>query len=660
METTKNIGIEKFKKLFELKNELKSQIEDYNNKKTIINLEFINFSSNKKEYKKLKFPSINKEFLISEKNVIVFEYMNDKFPYKNEVAEKIILNNDGKEEEFLINIKRHHENYYIIWTGIENEKTYSLEMVFFFKEFKDKFQNIIINNKKLLAKENFPKTIRYNLINVDIINSIKIFNEYSDNKIEQSDNKEINSIFQEHNLFFNFLYGNNKRIGKIFYNREDKEIEEFNENEKKILEKINEIVEDINIYDEELIDNFMSLKKSQDYDINDGNKNKGNRLVDLNNKFKKIPIFLKYYGKNPTDEDINIIRALSILEIFLYCTYEEWSIYLRLYISETENIFTQNKYLNNKDKIMILINYLSIIKSNDGENNTYKFESFYELNEDSVFIKSELLYREIISNLTEDSSLFFLYLQLNSGSDIDYIDLNHCYKVKHISLIEIKTHLLTEYFYPYFFSFIGKKDLMAWNDGKSQIKNYNLNLKIYTNLESTNKKYIINNTVKMTFIKFHEYAHTKFKGNYNLDISPRYLLIDNLDYLDNQKIINKEDQNTYDDNLIEFLGESGQAIEKYIFGDEKILNQIIYSKGIDLSELNEPDLFTKKDFNKLNNIIKTLKLNIEKGDCGKEYKQNRERVNSSVLVPKLKIKKFGKVKMYTYYDLNINSTDLWV
>ena len=75
METTntKEIGIEKFNKLFELKNELKSQIENYNNKKTFINLEFINLSNDKKEYKKLKVPSINKEFLITEKNDIVFE-----------------------------------------------------------------------------------------------------------------------------------------------------------------------------------------------------------------------------------------------------------------------------------------------------------------------------------------------------------------------------------------------------------------------------------------------------------------------------------------------------------------------------------------------------------------------------------------------------------
>ena len=57
-------------------------------------------------------------------------------------------------------------------------------------------------------------------------------------------------------------------------------------------------------------------------------------------------------------------------------------------------------------------------------------------------------------------------------------------------------------------------------------------------------------------------------------------MIDNLDYLDNKKIINNG-------NMIEFVGESGQAIEKYIFGDEKIANVIIYSKGIDLSRLSE-------------------------------------------------------------------------
>ena len=655
---TKDIGLDKLKELFELKNELKNQIENHNNKKTIINLEFINFSNNKKEYQGLKFSSINKEFLISDKKIIVFEYADDKYPYKNEITEKIILYNEEKENEYLINIKRHQENYYTICTDIENEKTYSLEIVFFFKELKDKFQNIIINNRKLFIKENSPNTIsRYNLINVDITNSIKIFNEYSDNKLEQSNNKEVNNIFQEQNLLFNFLYINNRRIGKIFHNKEDNEIEDFNENEKKILEKINEIYKDNKEYDEELINSFTSLKESQDYYINENNKNKCNKLVDLNHKFKKMPIFMKYYRKFPTDEDIKIIRASSFLDILLYFNSEEWSHYLKIYLTETENIFNKNKYLNNKDKIMILINYLSIIKTDCVEINNYKFVSFYELNEDSVFIKSELFYREIISNLTEDSSLFFLFLQLNSGYDIDYIDLNYYYKIKHISLIEIKNYLLNECFYPYFFTFVAQNDLLVWNDIKTQIKNYNINFKIYSNLESSNKKYIMNNTVKMTLIKLFQYVNTKLEGNYKLNNSPRYLLIDNLDYSDNQKIINNENLNKYDVNVIKFLDKSEQTIEKYIFLDDKIIKSIIYSKGIDLSQICDPDLFIQKDFNKLNNIIKKFKFNIEQKECKNQY---RETVDSSNLAQKSVISKSKNVKIYSYYDLNINSTDLWI
>ena len=60
------------------------------------------------------------------------------------------------------------------------------------------------------------------------------------------------------------------------------------------------------------------------------------------------------------------------------------------------------------------------------------------------------MYRGIISSLTKDSKLFFLYIQLNSGFGFDYMSSNHFYKVKHVSLIEIKNHLLNEYFYPFF------------------------------------------------------------------------------------------------------------------------------------------------------------------------------------------------------------------
>ena len=543
-ETNEAIGIEGFKKLFDLPGEVKNQIENFKNKKTMIHIEFESFSKDKKKYKKLKFPSLDKEFPIEE-NPIEFEYISDKFPYKNDIYEKVILLGEEKEQEYLINIKRHHDNYGIIYKDIENEKAYSLEIVFFFKDLNDSFENIVLNNKKIISKENFQKTKRYNLININLKNSIEIFDNYSDNKIGKLDPNDLKDLFSTNDLLYNFIYGNNKKIGKIFRNTQEKEMEDFNKKDIELLTKINEIVPDENLSSIEFINSFMTFKKEQNYIKNEDTKEQGNYLEDLNKKFDSIPFFLKYYDKNPTIEDFDIVRALSILNILLSFDPPEWIHSLKYFLKETGNIFIKKDYLNCKDKIMILINYVTIIKSDTPEYKRYQFESFYELNENSFLVKSELLYREIISKLTDESSLFFLYLQLDSSSGLDFVSANHFYKIKHISLTEIKMHLLTENFYPYFFTFFWDKKLLAWNDGKTQIKNYNLNYKIYDDVDYFESKCLVNNTVKLTFIKFHEYVHTKFKGDYQLNISPRYLLMDNLDYLDNKKKIEDESKIIY-------------------------------------------------------------------------------------------------------------------
>jgi len=656
---TEGIGIEGFKKIFDLKDGVKKEIENYKNQKTMIHLQFTNSSKEKNVYKKLQIPSLNKIIIIDENDLLGFEYTNKKFSYKNEITEKIILSSEEKELEFLINVKRHHDNYYNFFINIEKDNTYSLEVVFFYKDIKDSFGNIQVNNTKIMTKEIFPKTIRYNLINISLNTCIQLFDSYSDNKINELDEAQQKELFSENNLFFNFIYGNKKKIGKIFCVKQEKDIEDFTDDEKKILKEINAIVSDEKIYSSVLKEDFKALRESQNYTDQNGNII-GNYLIDLNEKFKKIPFFLKYYDKVPTNEDIEIIKALAILNIILYFNQEEWARYLKIYIRETKYIFKNKDYLNNKDKIMILINYLTIVRSRP-DYNDYTFESFYELNEESFFIKSELYYREIISKLTEDSSLFLLYLQLDSGSDIDYITLNHFYKIKHISLTEIQYDLLAENFYPYFFTFHSDKDLMAWNDIRSQIKNYNINVKIFSenDEESSESNILINNTVKLAFIKFHEYAHTKFKGDYKLGISPRYLLIDNLNYLDNKKI--KLDMNQLsNEEIAEFLGESGQALERYIFGDEAIVNNIIYSKGKNLSQLYDSKLFIQKDFNELHKLIEDFKPNFKKEKGNEENQQSRLGTGSTIYIPKLNIKKDGKVRIYHYYDLDINSADLMV
>ena len=231
----KEIGIEGFNKIFELKGDLKKEIENYKSTKTIIHLKFLKFLKDKKEYKKIRFSSLNKEISIDDKNPLYFEYINDKFPYKSEIPEEIILFSEAKESKYFITVKRHHDNYYYFCNDIENsdEKTYSLEIVFFFKDLKDSFDNIIYSNKKIVSNEKFPKTVRYNLININLNNVIKLFDDYSDNKMNQLDENQQKDLFGQYNLFFNFIYGNKKRMGKIFNIKQEKQIEDFNDEEKK-------------------------------------------------------------------------------------------------------------------------------------------------------------------------------------------------------------------------------------------------------------------------------------------------------------------------------------------------------------------------------------------------------------------------------------------
>ena len=462
------IRIKGFKKIFELKDSVKKEIENYKNKKTMVHLQFTSLSNDKNKYKNIKFLYLNKEISIDVKNLLEFEYINNKFAFKNEITEKIILFNEEKSQEFLINVKIHHDNYYNFFIDIENEQNYSLEVVFFFKDVKDSFESIIANNTKISTYEKFPKTIRYNLININLKYCIKLFNDYSDNKIAQIDISKQNEIFNENNLFFNFMYSNKKRIGKIFYIKQEDKIEDFNDKDKKILKQINTMIPNKKINSKELIKNFTTFKEGQNY-VDKVKNIQGNYLKDLNEKFNQIPFFMKYYGKNPTTEDIEIIKALIILNILLFFNQEEWAHYIKIFIKETNSIFKNKNYLNNKDKIMILINYLTIIKSRP-DYNDYKLVSFYELTEDSFLIKSELFYREIISKLAEDSCLFFLYLQLYSGSNIDYTTSDNFYKIKHVSLTEIKAFLLSEYFILISSLFIAIKILWSGVTSKLRLK----------------------------------------------------------------------------------------------------------------------------------------------------------------------------------------------
>ena len=80
---------------------------------------------------------------------------------------------------------------------------------------------------------------------------------------------------------------------------------------------------------------------------------------------------------------------------------------------------------------------------------------------------------------------------------------------------------------------------MIWSDIKTQIKNYNINYKIYSIDEFSENEYLINNIIKLALIKFNEYANSNFKRDYNLNNFPTYLLKEDLNFMEIKKKINQ-------------------------------------------------------------------------------------------------------------------------
>jgi hypothetical protein len=147
-----SIGEKRFNEIFQLDENLKKEINDYKSKKTMIHFIFFEIS-NKTKYEILKFPSINKELEIISNKTISLEYKNDKYPYKSTITEKICLIKGKIEDDYLITIKKHHDNYYYINTDlfskdVNDVNCYSLELIFFFKDVLNSINYIKINDRE--------------------------------------------------------------------------------------------------------------------------------------------------------------------------------------------------------------------------------------------------------------------------------------------------------------------------------------------------------------------------------------------------------------------------------------------------------------------------------------------------------------------------------
>jgi len=572
--------------------EIKYLMKDYKDKETYLIFNFENKKRTSLLFDKLTI--FGKTYPI-EPNKSLRIKINKKNLIKSDFIDKVTLSNSIASKSFLISINLRQENYYQTFFDFSKETTNSTEIVFYSKNNKIP-NNLLAGNTSIKNYEAniIPRIKRFYVININVNDVKMMYNNYASNKLE-------NGKALQTDLFINLIKDNSSSvIGRIFEQKIEEQIKDFTPVEIDFLKEFER-----KILNKELFPFFKTINKNTSQ-IKEENiiriyraflSEKFNNIAKSNimEKLYKTCFFLKYSDKEPTNEEINIIENAIFLDFI-----ENNSIHKAYkFITEKNKVFNNPLEFSLKEKLFILLNiYLNIYK-----NNKVKLKKLYDLPKKSSYVQSEILYRDIIMNLTYDSSLYFLYLQLNSNWDFDMISSNSWFKIKKISLIEIQNHLLSD-FSPFFFTFNDKSPI-AFTNPKTLLKSYNENERIgyicYGNLENSEN---INNTVKLFFVKIHEGAHCKFKDGFNMKNSGRYLLNYDLKVIDYHLDLIRYDAAKEKAKFGANIGEEGYGAEIYILGNYKTINKLLLSKK-NLESLTNIKLYTGSNFNDLKELILT-------------------------------------------------------
>jgi len=508
-----------------------------------------------------------------------------------------------------------------------------------------------ISGKPFYIKESLLNMNRIVILNVTkkkIINYLNNYKYFDNKKRKIIETNLFSSSQPSKNLFINIIIDKKHNKGVeadiIAYPIVQKIPNEFTEDD------INTIDFCYNIFcnfNSNTDSNFkLNLEKVQKILSIIGRNNK-DKIIKILNKFIFMPFYIIYKDKKPQKRDIETINKCSILKL-LFHNYEKVDYEL---ISEKVKFFIQkeNEYKNIKDnkvKMFAMIDtfkyLLTIEKKNDFVNFSFNLKKMEDLPAYSPFIESEIKFREIITQLKDDSKLTFLFLQLNSGAGKDLLSSKTFYQIKMIPLVSIKNHLLNDFSsYFYIYNISSFKDL-AFTNPQTNLKGYN-ELCLKKGKEDIALHQSNLNTVKLLFLKLHENCHSKFSANYNFDLSPQFAFKTNLSKLSNDKSLSKgiigrslnykykkylsqfsllneeesEDEN-YTDIIFHYLedvgdeieekyneenvGESGAAMEYYLSNNLYCTNGIIMYQG-DLNRLLNVNLYTSKSLLLLKRII---------------------------------------------------------
>ena len=645
----------KIDQLLRLDPSLETEMNNFRAQKTKLIFHFLKLFKGK-IYKYLYVSSQNIliDIVDKDKNEFMIEYIDHEYPYKYNITEEIILVGEKDEKKiFLITINKYIENHYnVIIDNFEKEKTFSLEVIIYSKIKKCLEEIIKMENIKKYIKENlFSNILRFNIINLKENDLLDIYCIGMEDEEKDKVDKKKFSQFKE-NLLMNIIYSKDEKISfrRIFENSEEIPILYFTKEEINLLKELySTLIKKYINADLHKIHNTIKFKqefnafdKKNNYssEIDKRNNKEINIISDLRTidaKFTNTPFFLRNYDKdNISIEELELTEHLCYLNIILM--EGDYAIdKIKKLNQQKDLLFKKHSFLSNKDKSLILINLLANQKKCKSN---YEFRSFYDLPENSPYIQSELFFRKTVSKLNDNSSLSFLYLQLNSGSGEDLLTNDYHYKIRIIPLLEIKFHLLKEFFYPYFFVFNSNNNILALNNKNTQILSFNESEEIgYIEAETLSKIPDENNMIKLAFLKFHEHAHIKFKGNYDDKLDPRYLLDGDFELIDNKYNYNTESTE------ISKVGESGNALEFFIFNNYTALEKLMKSKK-NLSSLNNVELLIQDNFDELRkNIEEAIKdINISPS-CNKDNELNKKYEEKIKIFKDFKNKKISEIRL---------------
>jgi len=548
----------------------------------------------------------NKESLkmqIEKKNLIQSDFID-----------KVTLSNSFISKSFLISINLRQENYYQTFLDISKENTNSTEIVFYSKIYNIP-NNLLAGNTTIKNYETniIPRIKRFSVININIKEVKMMYNFYASNKLKKDKTLQ-------NDLFINLIKDDKSSIiGRIFEQKIEEQIKDFNTAELNFLKEFER-----RILNKELFPYFRNINR-----ISSSRKHKNitkiyqkflseqfNEITKSNiiEKMSKTSFFLKYFDKEPTKEEINIFEKVIFLNFIDNHSIDN----AYNYIWQKNKIFKNPVEFSLKEKLFILLTiYLNISTYNKA-----KLNKLYDLPKKSPYVQSEILYRDIIMNLTYDSSLYFLYLQLNSNWGLDIISSNFWFKIKKISLIEIQTHLLSD-FSPFFFTFNNKSPI-AFTDPKTLLKSYNENESIgyfyYSNLGNLED---INNTIKIFFVKIHEGTQGKYTGGFNMKTTGRYLLNYDLKIIDCHFDSIRYDIAKERRKFRSNIGEEGYASEIYILGNCKTFNKLLQSER-NLESLSNIKLYTGSNFKDLKELILTKITNEDSMTLNKNFDNSKD------------------------------------